>query len=132
MNKQVFAALSLSLGLSLAISSASCDTCPRGQQSCGDSNPGAAGDSSSETASCGLLTAFRTCMTAYCKTTSNPFCTCYKRGYDLTTNGCVCIDFDAKKYCDQADANGNDGSSYDCAADSSRISSFCVPVTPSN
>jgi len=71
-------------------------------------------------------------MTAYCKTTSNPFCTCYKRGYDLTTNGCVCIDFDAKKYCDQADANGNDGSSYDCAADSSRISSFCVPVTPSN
>jgi hypothetical protein len=72
-----------------------------------------------------MLTALKKCMTAYCASASNPFCTCYRRNYDLTTNGCVCIDFDAKAYCDRYPG---DGRSYDCAAHSSAISSYCVPV----
>ena len=131
MFKQAISALSLSFGLSLVLSSASCGpTCPAGQQSCGNSNPspnGDAGASGYDGATCGLLTALKKCMTSFCATTSNPFCTCYKRGYDLTTNGCVCIDFDAQEFCDQA--GGNDGSSYDCGAASSGVSTYCVPVS---
>jgi hypothetical protein len=121
-------ALSLAIGLSVALSSASCGTCPAGQQSCGKSNAGPSDASASgfDSASCGVLSALKKCMTSFCATTSNPFCTCYKRGFDLTTNGCVCIDFDAPKFCDE---HGNDdGSSYDCGAASSGVSSYCVPV----
>lgn len=132
MSKRGFAAFWLSFGLGFALfSSASCITCPAGQQSCGNSNPGASaadgGASDSDTATCDYLTAMRSCMTAFCKTTSNPFCTCYKRGYDLTTNGCVCVPFDAEKFCDNA--AGLSADAYDCAAASSGVSSYCVPVS---
>ena len=73
-----------------------------------------------------MLSALKKCMTAYCATASNPFCTCYKRNYDLTTNVCVCVDFDAKAYCESYE--GYDGTGYDCGANSSRVSSYCVPV----
>ena len=74
------------------------------------------------------MTALKKCMTAFCATATNPFCTCYKRGYDLTTNGCKCIDFNAQKFCDDAEDNGANASTYDCAAASSGVSSYCVGV----
>ncbi|HEY0463904.1 MAG TPA: hypothetical protein VGC79_06830 [Polyangiaceae bacterium] len=127
MYKRAFAALLLSFGSSLAFSSASCGpTCPAGQQSCGNSNAGNV-DAGSP-ASCEVLTAMRSCMDKFCKQASNPFCTCYTRGYTLTIDGCTCVDFDTKKFCANAEANGLDADSYDCAADSSAISSYCVPV----
>ena len=131
MYKRALSAWLFVCGSSLALSSASCgDTCPAGQQSCGNANPGpnSAGATSTDEASCDLLKAFRSCMTAFCKTTSNPFCTCYKRGFDIATGGCKCIDFDTESFCDQAKANAVDATSYDCAADSSRVSTICVPV----
>lgn len=122
-------------GLALASSSASCGpTCPAGQQSCGNSNPAASAGSSGDagaagSATCGLLTAMKTCMTAFCAGALNPFCTCYTRGVTLSiVDDCKCIAFDAKKFCEQAEANGDDGSTYDCAADSSGVSSYCVGV----
>jgi len=120
--KQAFAALLLG-ALSFAITSASCVTCPKGQTSCGDAGATGSGGSG-DAVKCPMLTAMRTCMTAFCQTATNPYCTCYKRGYDLTTNGCKCIDFDAKKFCDDAD----DASTYDCGAASSGVSSYCVGV----
>ncbi|HKO46465.1 MAG TPA: hypothetical protein VJV79_02000 [Polyangiaceae bacterium] len=129
MYKQALSAWLLVCGSSLALSSASCGTCPDGQQSCGTANNGAniAGASSSE-APCELWTAFRTCMTSYCKTASNPFCTCYKRGFDISPASCGCIDFEPAKLCAQAAANGVDAKSYSCATDSSRVSTICVSV----
>jgi len=126
-NKQAFAALLLSLALGLALSSVSCVTCPAGQQSCGTSNADA-GASNSDDTECDLLTAMRSCMDAYCKTASNPFCSCYNQGQDLTTSGCKCIDFSEKRFCDQAEQNGVDATTYDCAAASSGVSSYCVGV----
>jgi len=122
------ALVALTFGVVFALSSASCGpTCPAGQQSCGNSNPSAAAGSASDAgATCGLLTKFNRCMTAYCATASNPFCKCYKRGFDITTAGCVCIDFDPQQFCDNA--YDPDGTAYDCATDTSRISTFCVPV----
>jgi hypothetical protein len=130
-HKQAFAALTLGLGLLVAIGSASCgETCPPENPNCGNANPssGDAGATGSEQPKCDLLTALRSCMDAFCKTASNPFCTCYKRGFDLTTDGCKCIDFDAKTFCDRAEANAIDAKTYDCAAASSGVSSYCVPV----
>ena|SRR6478735_6985715 len=120
----------LTLGLSIALSSTSCVTCPDGQQSCGTSNagPADAGSSGNDEAKCDLLTAMQSCLDAFCKTTTNPFCTCYKRHYFLSTATCKCVDFDAKKFCDQAEDNGVDATTYDCAADSSAVSSYCVGV----
>ena|SRR6478735_7565263 len=118
----------LGLGLMMALGSANCVTCPAGQQSCGDAGPAAAGASDSDDVKCELLTQMRSCMDAFCKTTTNPFCKCYTRGFDLTTNGCKCIDFDAQKFCDQAEDNGVDASAYDCAAASSGVASYCVGV----
>lgn len=129
MRKQAFAAITLCLGLSLTLGSTSCVTCPDGQQSCGSSDSsGDAGASGAEDVECDLLTQMRNCMDAFCKTTTNPFCTCYKRGFDLSTNGCKCVDFDAKTFCDRAQQNGSDATSYDCAAASSGVSSYCVDV----
>ena len=114
--------------MGLALSSASCVTCPAGQQSCGTSNPGgdAGASSSDDDVTCDWLTAMRSCMDSFCKTAQNPFCTCYKRGFDLATDGCKCVDFDAKKMCEQAE--GLDAATYDCAAASSGVSSYCVGV----
>ena len=129
MNKQVYAALTLGLALTFAFGSANCTTCPAGQQSCGTANAnGNAGASDDDESKCALLTAMRSCMDAFCKTASNPFCTCYKRGYDLSTDGCKCIPFDAEKFCERAEENGVDASAYDCAAASSGVSSYCVGV----
>ena len=129
MSKHVLAAVLLCLGLVFTFGSASCTTCPAGQQSCGTANAsGASGATSSDDAECALLTAMRSCMDAFCKTTSNPFCTCYKRGFDLSTDGCKCIDFDAQKFCDRAEENGVDASAYDCSAASSGVASYCVGV----
>jgi hypothetical protein len=127
--KQAFAALLLG-ALSFALNSASCVTCPKGQSSCGDAGvaSGDAGATGFDAVECPLLTAMRSCMDSFCKTTTNPFCTCYKRGFDLTTNGCKCIDFDAQKFCDNAENNGVDASAYDCGAASSGVSSYCVGV----
>src|SRR5947207_1158849 len=84
-HKQVLAALTLVIGLSLAFSGASCVTCPAGQQSCGNANASGDAGSSGDDDQCALLTAMKTCMDAFCKTASNPYCTCYKLGKDLTT-----------------------------------------------
>lgn len=116
-------------GFSLALSSASCVTCPDGQQSCGNSNPSAeAGASGTDDVECDLLTQLRNCMDNFCKTASNPFCKCYKLGFDLTTNGCKCVDFDAQALCDRAERENIDATTYDCAAASSGVSSYCVGV----
>jgi len=127
--KRVFTVLSFVFAASLAFSSANCGPmCPAGQQSCGNSNASAGSSNDAGSAgSCGLMTALKKCMTAFCATASNPFCTCYKRGYDLNSATCKCVDFDPE-FCTRANENGIDGSSYDCAAESSRISSYCVPV----
>jgi hypothetical protein len=138
-NKRAITALSFGFGISLSLSGTSCDQmCPAGQQDCGDSESSAgssgsagateAGATGYHADTCGALTALKKCMTAFCATTTNPFCTCYKRNYDLTTNGCVCVDFDAKDYCAKAKARGDDGRNYDCAAASSGVSSYCVTV----
>ncbi len=124
-------ALFLIFGFSFLISSTSCVTCPAGQQSCGDHNERSsadAGDSGESETNCDYVKAIRSCMDAYCKTASNPFCTCYKRGFDLSTDGCKCVDFDTEKICTRADQEGLDPASYDCAAASSGVSSYCVPV----
>jgi hypothetical protein len=131
--KQAFVALALAFWSSLVLSGVSCGPmCPAGQQSCGNSNPSPANSSdaggSDASARCGLLSALKKCMSAYCATASNPFCTCYKRGYSIHTGTCKCIAFDEKKFCAEADAAGIDGSLYDCAAESSGVSSYCVPV----
>jgi hypothetical protein len=128
------AALALTFGLALTLNSASCGpTCPAGQQSCGNSNPSASAGSSgdagaSDPSTCGLLTAMTSCMKAFCAGASNPYCTCYKRGFDLRINDCKCIDFDAQDFCEKAKDAGIDGSNYDCAAASSGVSSYCVGV----
>ena len=129
MHKQAIAALLLG-ALGFSLSSASCVTCPAGQQSCGDAGATGsdAGATGTDEVKCDLLTAMRSCMDAFCKTTTNPFCTCYKRGYDLTTNGCKCIDFNAEKFCEDAEDNGVSASAYDCPAASSGVSSYCVGV----
>ena len=131
MQKQAFAAFTLGLGLLVAIGSASCgQTCPAENPNCGNANPGSgeAGATGSDDTKCDLLTAMRSCMDSFCKTASNPFCTCYKRGLDLTTDGCKCIDFNTQTFCDRAEANGIDAKTYDCGAASSGVSSYCVPV----
>jgi hypothetical protein len=128
--QRAFSALLLAaIGLSFAFGSVNCVTCPNGQQSCGNSNPtGDAGDSGTSEDSCDYLKAMRSCLDDFCKRESNPFCTCYKRGFDLTTNGCTCVDFDGKAVCDRAQQIGLDATSYDCAAASSGVSSYCVTV----
>ena len=131
MSKQVFTALLLAIGSSLAFSSASCGpTCPAGQQSCGTANASAddAGASASDATTCDLLTALKTCMKAFCATTTNPFCTCFNRGqrYDIDSSTCLCVEIDATAYCNAH--KGEDAESYDCAAQSSAVSSVCVPV----
>ena len=118
----------LTVGACLALSSASCGpTCPAGQQSCGSSNPGVgdAGATGGDAVTCDLLTAVRKCMKDYCATATNPFCTCFKRGYDIDSGSCKCIDLDTKTLCG-AEANGASADRYDCAADSSRVSSICI------
>jgi hypothetical protein len=124
-------AIVVSLGLGIALGSASCGpTCP-GQQSCGTtsgSSAGAAGSAgSSSSATCAYLTTVQNCLDAFCKTTSNPFCTCYTRGFDLGGD-CTCIPFDPQKFCDQAAASGEDSVGYDCSSRTGAVATICVAV----
>ena len=134
MYKQALTALAIAFGSMLSLSSASCGTCPAGQQSCGTANasPTAGAAGSDSAATCDLLTALHKCMTAFCASASNPFCTCYKRHddsgnpFDIDTASCNCVEIDEQQFCQNN--KGASAESYDCAAESSRLSSVCVPV----
>ena len=134
------------LGFGALFSSASCGpTCPGNEPNCGTSNPGAAGagagtsnagaagggaggsDDASPT-TCAPLTALRTCMDAFCAQASNPFCTCYKRGYDIRSDTCACSKFNAAAFCKQAADNGVDATTYDCSAATGSVATVCVGV----
>jgi hypothetical protein len=123
--------LAVLVPLCLVLSAASCGpTCP-GLQACGTTNAGGgdAGSSSSDPTTCDQLTALQTCMTAFCKTTDNPFCSCYEKGFDLGPSpGCACVDFDAAEYCKEAAANGVDAANLDCSAATSAVATQCVNV----
>ena len=117
----------------LALDTASCGpTCAAGQASCGSANgsSGDAGAGSDPTpTTCPELTVLKDCMDAFCQTADNPFCTCWKRGYDINLSDCPsCSTFDSAEYCLEAQNTGADPASFDCAASSSSVSSLCVGV----
>ncbi|MEO7032522.1 MAG: hypothetical protein ABI548_01720 [Polyangiaceae bacterium] len=129
-----FFALCASAGLlGLALDTASCGpTCKAGEASCGSANgsSAAAGAGSDPTpTTCDELTALRQCMDAFCKTESNPFCTCWTRGYEINVNDCPsCMTFDSAGYCLNAKNAGADPASFDCSAATGQVSPLCVPV----
>ncbi|MEP7052945.1 MAG: hypothetical protein ABJB12_21445 [Pseudomonadota bacterium] len=128
-----FLALCAGIALAgLALDTAACGpTCAPGQASCSSGNAnGDAGASSDPTpTSCPQLTALRTCLDAYCKSADNPFCTCWKRGYDVDLNNCPsCIPFDSAKFCSEANTAGADAAGFNCPAASDQVSSLCVGV----
>ncbi len=120
--------LAVLLALGSALGTAGCGaTCPASDPNCGSpnsSNAGTAGAAGSS--SCDALTTLRSCFTAYCATTTNPFCNCYKKGFDLSTTDCpACITFDAAKFCaDQAAS----GVTFDCSAATGAVGTACVGV----
>jgi hypothetical protein len=132
-NARVSIFLASFLGLANALSAASCGpTCPGNEPNCGTANAstaGAAGAAGAEsTASCTQLTSLKTCMKAFCASAplTNPFCNCYKKGFDLDVANCpACVDFDAKKFCDDQKASG---ASYDCSSATGAIGTACVGV----
>ena len=143
MRSPQFIHVAVSLGLGFVLNSVSCGpTCP-GLQSCGTSSESNAGSTSNagsasnagspssagaaSGATCAYLTTVRDCLTAFCMTASNPFCTCYKRGFDLGGN-CTCTPFDAQKFCEQAADAGADVPGYDCSSRSGAVASICVGV----
>jgi hypothetical protein len=128
--------LSFALGvpLCLALSTASCGpTCPN-LQSCGtttgSSDAGASSAGSGGATTCPQLTAQQDCLNSFCQAADNPFCTCYKRGFDLGVD-CTCTslptDYGAS-YCQQAAEAGIDAASFDCSVASSMVASLCVGV----
>jgi hypothetical protein len=129
-----FAAAAL---LGLALIAASCGpTCGtlQGCPSAGSGDAGASSVGSSTGAdsgtACSALTAQRACLTSFCQTASNPFCTCYGRGYDLGPS-CTCTpitDAQSASFCQDAAAQGIDASNFDCSAQTSSVSSQCVGV----
>ena len=136
MHSRTFFGFALTIGLALALASASCSgpTCPAGQQSCGTQNgssagaggdAGAPGNPNSET--CPELQAVKNCMDAFCQLTTNPFCTCFKRGLDLGAN-CMCKTFNAAKFCADAQAAGVDPANYDCPSATSAVATMCIGV----
>ena len=136
MHPQALLAVTLILGLGFVLNTASCSdqTCPAGQQSCGTQNGSAAGAAgnagsagSASTETCPELQAVQACMDAFCTTKTNPFCTCYKRGLDLSPS-CVCSRFDAHKFCVNAQAAGVDAANYDCPSATSAVATMCVGV----
>jgi hypothetical protein len=123
-------ACAASFGLVLDITSCG-PTCAAGQTSCGTASSsgdaGANGDPHPTT--CDQLTALHTCLDVYCKGADNPFCTCWKRGYDIDLLNCPsCKTFDSGEYCLEAKNNGIDAASLDCSAASDAVSSQCVGV----
>jgi hypothetical protein len=121
----------LGVPLCLALNTASCGpTCPN-LQSCNTATGSAdAGTSSGGGATCPQLTAQNDCLTSFCQTADNPFCTCYKRGFDLAAD-CTCTPFDpanSATLCQEESDQGIDAASYDCSAASSAVGSLCVGV----
>jgi hypothetical protein len=118
--------------VALALDTASCGpTCKAGEASCTSSgSSGDAGASSDPNpTSCSQLTALRTCLDAFCKTADNPFCTCWKRGYDINLSDCPsCVTFDSGEYCLEAKNSGANAANFDCSASSDAVSSLCVGV----
>jgi hypothetical protein len=118
----------LGVPLCLALDTASCGPTCGTLLSCGTSSgTGDAGANGSAT-TCPQLTAQQDCLTAFCQTADNPFCTCYKRGFDLAAD-CTCTAFDAAasaSFCQQnAD---NDAASFDCSAATGAVAPLCVNV----
>jgi hypothetical protein len=66
-------------------------------------------------------------MDAFCKASTNPFCTCYNRGFDIGGD-CTCIPFDAQKFCDEAATSGADVAGYDCSSRTGAVATICVGV----
>ena len=132
MIRQFLALFACAALVGLVLDTASCGpTCAAGQTSCGSSNPGADAGASGDPnpTTCPELTALRDCMDAFCKTADNPFCTCWKRGYDINLSDCPsCSTFDSAEYCLEAKNNGADAASFDCSASSDAVSSLCVGV----
>ena len=132
MIRQLLALFACVALLGLALDTASCGpTCKAGEASCGSTNgSGDAGDSSDPTpTTCAELTALKACLDAFCKTDSNPFCTCWTRGYDINVNDCPsCMPLDSAEYCLKAKNAGEDPASFDCSAAIGQVSPLCVPV----
>lgn len=122
----------LALAFAAVLSTASCGpTCPTSEPNCGTANganAGTAGSSEVEPTTCAQLTAVRKCMDAFCASATNPFCTCYKLGFDIRSDTCVCSTFNAAAFCKQADQNGVVAANYDCAAASGSVATICVGV----
>ncbi|MEO8905553.1 MAG: hypothetical protein ABI488_23805 [Polyangiaceae bacterium] len=132
MIRQLLALLACAALLGLALDTASCGpTCKAGEASCStNGSSGDAGASSDPTpTTCDELTALTACLDAFCKTESNPFCTCWTRGYDLDLDHCSsCKVFDSAEYCLEAKNSGADPASFDCSAATGQVSPLCVPV----
>jgi hypothetical protein len=122
--------------LCLALYTSSCGpTCPNLQPcgttsgATGDAGSSSAGGTSTDTTTCDQLTALQTCLTAYCKIADNPFCDCYKRGFDLGPSpACACVAFSPTEYCQEAAAQSIDAANFDCSATTGGIASLCVGV----
>lgn len=131
-NARLWFFIAIGLGLAGTLATASCGpTCPGNNPNCGLPNSATAGAAgaagATSTASCDQLTQLRSCMSAFCATAdlSNPFCKCYKNGFDLSTASCSCVAFDAQKFCtDQAES----GVSYDCSSATGAVGTACVGV----
>jgi hypothetical protein len=139
-------ALVIVIGIGFAFNTASCS----GQNACGasagaggtggaggTSGAGGSSDCTSSAGSAGAaatrnqLTALQTCFSAFCQAdgAGSPFCTCFKRGYDLgAPPDCQCVPFNSAAFCQQAAANGVDGSNLDCSAATSSVATQCVGV----
>jgi hypothetical protein len=136
--KAALALVLMMLGLGFALNTASCSD----QNACATSSGGSGGTSCVAGASagsagdagvttCGQLTALQTCFAAFCAAdgAGTPFCTCYTRGYDLGAEPtCGCITLNAAAFCQEAEANGLDGSQVDCSASTSAVATQCVDV----
>jgi hypothetical protein len=128
MSRLFAAVLALILPLGLAVDVASCGpTCPTLEACSSTTASSTAGTAGSSSTTCDQLTALQACFTSFCQSADNPFCTCFKRGYDLGSD-CSCTTFDAAAYCQQAADNGLDASAYDCSAATGSVGSLCVVV----
>ena len=102
-----------------------------GASGAGGSADCASAGSAGAPTTCDQLTALQACFTAFCQAdgAGSPFCTCFKRGYDLgAAPGCLCVPFNATAFCQQAAASGVDSSSLDCSAATSSVATQCVGV----
>ena len=90
---------------------------------------GGVGTAGAAGTTCGQLTALDACFAAFCKASGagTPFCTCFAKGYDLApAPDCACIPLNSAAFCQQAEANGLDGSHLDCTAATTAVASQCA------